>query len=236
MLWRKGIPFIFHECNSFVCLFDYINDSLFSCVFFFLHVSVSFNFLLPFCFFGTLLCPRFSSDIENFLVVCSYLRQRKAVWKICTCALGVVDCGLRCSIIWLGLFWENPMVYIFIFSLCRLHSPGKDLLVLSLLTPGGCGPGSWDHVNRRQGSHHSAHRLPLQCPCFHCETLVTWTVSGSPYPLLYQSKDDTSAWWRRSSCIYVELRKTLGSQHFHKQFFTYPLIFNILKTLKTAAM
>lgn len=137
-------------------------------------VSVSFNFLLLFCFFGTLLCPRFSSDMENFLIVCSYLRQRKAVWKICTRALGVVvDCGLYCSIIWLGLFfWENPMVYIFTFSLCWLHSPGKDLLVSSLLTPGRYGPGSWDQLSRRQSSHHSAHKLPLKCPCFHCETLL----------------------------------------------------------------
>lgn len=175
MLWRKGIPFIFHECNSFVCLSDYINDNLFSCVFFFLHglcflqLSASFlflwNSLMPEVFFRY-------GELSHCLLI---FKTKKS------CLEDLYMCFGSCCWLWALLQYHltGPLllrksngIYIFTFSLCWLHSPGKDLLVSSLLTPGRYGPGSWDQLSRRQSSHHSAHKLPLKCPCFHCETLL----------------------------------------------------------------
>lgn len=188
MLKKKNTLHIFHECNSFV----YLSVTILMIVSFLVFspsymVSVSCSFLLSFCFFGTL---SFMPKIF-FRYVGSYLRQWKTVWKLYTCALGfVIDCGFHCSIIWVGLFfffsWENPILYIFTFSLCWLRSPGMDPwspvrwhLEGICLAPRN----SWVEGKFLTIWHIKCLLLP-QLSLWNPP--VTWTGSSSLYPLLYQ--------------------------------------------------
>lgn len=158
-------------------------------------VSVSRKSLFYFCLFGTLfLCARLSSDIQAFLIVCSYLGWLEALY-MCF--------GIWC---WLwasrqyhltGLFFffflENPMLCTFIFPLVLIAFPKEESFGLPPADTWRVWAWLLDLVG--QSSHHSVYKLPLNAPIF--------VVKPSPNPELslvlltlcfIVSKDYTSLW------------------------------------------
>lgn len=173
---------------QFLCLplCYYINDSLFSCVFTFLH---SFRFLQLSAFFLFLWNSLFHP--QDILQICWLIFK-----TVENCLEALYMCFGICHWLWVSLqyhltgpfffSWENPILYIFTFSLCWLHSPGMDPwspvhwhLEGICLAPRN----SWVEGKFLTIWHIKCLLLP-QLSLWNPP--VTWTGSSSLYPLLYQ--------------------------------------------------
>lgn len=153
-------------------------------------VSISFNFLLSFHFFGTLsfmpkIFFRYLGLPHCWLMlktVKSCLEALSMCFGICYWLWVSLQCHLTGPLFFFS--WERPELgmYFYVFFVFTFFREGP--LVLCPLIPGACKSGSQDQLSRRQVSHHSTYKLPPP-PLSLWNPPVTWTGSGSPYPLLY---------------------------------------------------